>query len=804
MSRTFSRAASAAALVTLLAALPGITTSARAGTIAPPSPAAVQEAITASPKVVIVVGATEGTTPSYRTDADQIYAEAIKYTPNVIKVYSPNATWAVVKAAAQGASVFVYLGHGYGFPSPYKSILTPSVHDGMGLNEFLNQGDSDKKYWGESYVGSEIRLAKNAVVILNHLCYSAGSSESGAPEPAIPVAKQRVDNFASGFLRAGARAVLADSWNAAATGMIRALFTTHQSIGAAWHGLASAKGHDISWTPLRNPAYTAIMDPDTATTGFHRSIVGNLAVQTDEVLAGAAVPPTNLDPAVLQAPGAAITTAGLPLYTDATLATPSGTQLATGARLRVAQVAAPATPPGGAAPVLAVQVSTLGGTASGWVAGDGLLPRDSVGPQLWAMDGDTTVSPNFDGSDDTLNLLARFSEPVTWTAHVLDASSAVVATLGGSGDSAILGWNPIVGGVVPPDGAYTWTIHAIDGWGNAALDVSGAIHLVNAPMAPSAVVGFGPITAATTNGLSTTFGLTFAGPVTGLSAADFTVTGSSSGCVVGAPAGSGASYTVGVSGCSAGRIVLTLEPGSVVDTLGGSGPAGSMSAHWVLYDRTAPVATAPKTALQSGAPLAGGLIPVLLTWTATDAGASGIRGYDVARSSDGGAFAVIRSGLPGASLAIGVAPGHSYRFEVRATDKASNRSAWMAGSTFSPALVQQTSGVVYGGTWATASSPAYSGGSARYSGGAGAWASYSFTGRGIEAFLTRGPTRGQVRIYVDGVLISTTDLYAATASGPLAAFVRTFSTSAAHTIKLVVVGTAGRPTVVLDAFGVIR
>jgi len=215
MSRTFSRAASAAALVTLLAALPGITTSALAGTIAQPAPAAVQEAIAASPKVVIVVGATEGTTPSYRTDADQIYAEAIKYTPNVIKVYSPNATWAVVKAAAQGASVFVYLGHGYGFPSPYKSILTPSVHDGMGLNEFLNQGDSDKKYWGESYVGSEIRLAKNAVVILNHLCYSAGSSETGAPEPTIPVARERVDNFASGFLRAGARAVLADSWNAA-------------------------------------------------------------------------------------------------------------------------------------------------------------------------------------------------------------------------------------------------------------------------------------------------------------------------------------------------------------------------------------------------------------------------------------------------------------------------------------------------------------------------------------------------------------------------------------------------------------
>jgi hypothetical protein len=804
MSRTFSRLAGVTVLLTLLAGLPGITPSVFAATVASPSPALVQQAAAAGPKVVIVVGATEGTTPTYRADADLIYAEAIKYTSNVVKIYSPNATWAVVKAAAQGASIFVYLGHGYGFPSPYKPVLTPSVHDGMGLNIALNQGDSNKQYYGESFVGSEIRLAKNAIVILNHLCYSAGSSEAGAPEPTIPVAKERVDNFASGFLRAGARAVLADSWNAAPIGMIRALFTTHESIGTAWHGLSSAQGHDISWTPLRNPAYTAIMDPDTATTGFHRSIVGNLTMQTDEVLAGATVPPTNLDPATLQAPGAAATTAAIPLYTDATLATPSGTLLTTGARLRVAQVAAPVTPPGGSAPVPAVQVTALAGSPTGWVAGDGLAPRDSVGPQLWAMDGHTTVSPNFDGSDDTLNLLARFSEPVTWTARILDPSAAAVATFGGSGDSAILGWNPIVGGVLPPDGAYSWTIHAVDGWGNAALDASGPIHLVNAPMAPSAVASFVPITAATTNALSTTFRLTFGGPITGLSAADFTVTGSSYGCTVGAPVGSGASYTVSVSGCSPGKIVLTLEPGSVVDTLGGTGPAGAISAHWVLYDRTAPVVTAPKTAPRSGAALAGGLVPVLLSWSVSDAGGSGIRGYDVAQSSDGGVFVVIRSGLPGASLALSLAPGHSYRFEVRATDKASNRSPWVAGLSAIPSLVQQTGGVVYGGSWASVASATYSGGTAQSSGAAGAWASYTFTGRGIEAFLTRGPTRGQVSIYVDGVLISTPDLYAAAATGPVAVFVRAYPTSGAHTIKLVVVGTVGRPTIVLDAFGVIR
>src|SRR5262245_35142484 len=152
------RAALAAISATLLAvapalALPALGASATAGVS--PAPA---DASPSGPKVVIVVGAVESVTPSFRTDADSIYAEAIKYTSNVVKVYSPNATWAKVEAAAQGASIFIYLGHGYGFPSPYKPVLTPSVHDGMGLNEVGGVSDSDKKYYGESVVSGGIRL----------------------------------------------------------------------------------------------------------------------------------------------------------------------------------------------------------------------------------------------------------------------------------------------------------------------------------------------------------------------------------------------------------------------------------------------------------------------------------------------------------------------------------------------------------------------------------------------------------------------------------------------------------------------
>jgi hypothetical protein len=64
--------------------------------------APVPKAAAASPqlKVVLVVGAVEGTTSSYRADADAAATEFLKFTSNVVKVYSPNATWAAVQAAA--------------------------------------------------------------------------------------------------------------------------------------------------------------------------------------------------------------------------------------------------------------------------------------------------------------------------------------------------------------------------------------------------------------------------------------------------------------------------------------------------------------------------------------------------------------------------------------------------------------------------------------------------------------------------------------------------------------------------------
>ena len=76
------------------------------------------------------------------------------------------------------------------------------------------------------------------------------------------------------------------------------------------------------------------------------------------------------------------------------------------------------------------------------------------------------------------------------------------------------------------------------------------------------------------------------------------------------------------------------------------------------------------------------------------------------------------------------------------------------------------------------------------------------TGRSIALVTTKAPTRGTVKVYVNGTYVATVDLYATTTKYRALAWQKTWSTSGTRTVKLVVVGTSGRPRVDLDAFAV--
>jgi hypothetical protein len=243
-------------------------------------------------KIAIIVGATHSETAKYRSYADQIYAEAIQYTPNVVKVYSPKATITAVRSATKNANVVVYLGHGNGFPSPYGSNPNGYVtKDGFGLNADLNGdgklSDNENKYYGEPYIygaggtyGAGLQFAPNAVVLLFHLCYASGNSEPGETAPSLSQAKARADNYASAFLREGASVVIADGHGH--SGYITKLFTSGGSLGSVWNSKTRNAHADIVFAPSRSTG-TATLDPDNASSSFYRSIVGNLSVGTAAV-----------------------------------------------------------------------------------------------------------------------------------------------------------------------------------------------------------------------------------------------------------------------------------------------------------------------------------------------------------------------------------------------------------------------------------------------------------------------------------------------------------------------------------------
>jgi hypothetical protein len=225
-------------------------------------------------RVVVVVGPVESQTSRYIADGKALAAQARSYGASVTALYSPNATWTKVKKALQGADLLIYLGHGNGWPSPYAPFRATSK-DGLGLNASAGHGNSNLKYYGESYLISSVRMASHAVVILNHLCYSAGNSEQGRANPTKTVARQRIDNFGAGFLRTGADVVFAEP-RGDPSYILKDLFKSSKSMRQIfWDSPQAKHSYSFTFSSARTKGATAISDPYSPSK-YYRSVVGFL------------------------------------------------------------------------------------------------------------------------------------------------------------------------------------------------------------------------------------------------------------------------------------------------------------------------------------------------------------------------------------------------------------------------------------------------------------------------------------------------------------------------------------------------
>jgi PKD repeat protein len=201
----------------------------------------------------------------------------------------------------------------------------------------------------------------------------------------------------------------------------------------------------------------------------------------------------------------------------------------------------------------------------------------------------------------------------------------------------------------------------------------------------------------------------------------------------------------------------------------------------------------------------GSTTAVRLAWSATDPDGDGVSRYRLDYSTDGGTtWHKIRLASP---LSTGgtfrTAVRQPYLIRVRAWDGLGAMTQRVTELTVRRAQ-ERSSAITYDGTWKKRATSTASGGAVRYTTARGDRATYAFVGSSI-GFVTRtAPSRGIVRIYVDGVTQPSwrIDLGSNADRPRRLVFSKAWSTVGSHEIRVVLVGAAGRHRLDVDAFQV--
>ncbi|MFV0128739.1 N-acetylmuramoyl-L-alanine amidase [Streptomyces sp. HMX112] len=218
-----------------------------------------------------------------------------------------------------------------------------------------------------------------------------------------------------------------------------------------------------------------------------------------------------------------------------------------------------------------------------------------------------------------------------------------------------------------------------------------------------------------------------------------------------------------------------------------SGKQTTTPARTVVAETTAPsFPVRPALALRTGT-VNTTAVPVTLSWKAADTAAlKEVRLTSPVAAGYGPAVT---------STAHTAKSGTATAWNMTAHDVAGNTGT--ASVTGTPVILQEGS-AVKSGTWAAKSSASYLGGASYSSSAKNATLTWTFTGRSVAWVVSRASTSGQAYVYLDGTKVATVDLKSATTKYRDAIWTKTWATGAKHTVKIVVVGTAGRPTVTTD------
>ena len=195
----------------------------------------------------------------------------------------------------------------------------------------------------------------------------------------------------------------------------------------------------------------------------------------------------------------------------------------------------------------------------------------------------------------------------------------------------------------------------------------------------------------------------------------------------------------------------------------------------------------------------GGVIPLNVTWTATD-GQSGVASAELDHSPNGSGWVTVPGGTASPTQFDATAGPH--QFQVSATDGVGNSGTSGALATTLSAYQQTAVTLTKVLSWKTynAGTPW---GTTIYSGKRKATATLAFTGTAVVWIGQRGPKRGVANVFVDGVKTHV-DLYSSSLVERRVVFMASGLSAGQHTIKIKVKGTYHRPRVDVDGFFVLN
>jgi subtilisin family serine protease len=235
----------------------------------------------------------------------------------------------------------------------------------------------------------------------------------------------------------------------------------------------------------------------------------------------------------------------------------------------------------------------------------------------------------------------------------------------------------------------------------------------------------------------------------------------------------------------------------------GKTATGRLVNAWRAVDVTGPTASPiDRHGINVGS-IVGSTVSTTMTWPAATDSLSGVKSYMIKRSLNGAAWTTLISSTTARSYKRTMSFGTPTRFQLFARDGAGNLGQGAIGPTVTARLLQDGTTIAkYSGKWSSVNLSSASNGKLHRSSSGGAAVVFTTSARAIAIVGRRGPLNGRARIYVDGVYRSTIDLRKSSSQYKVVVFNTSWTSTATHSVKLVVIGGTGR--VEVDAFVFLR